>query len=160
MDYFEELRQYLLSKYKVGDILTLDELMDENKVGYIFSEAMDELTIYSTLLKAIDEVFELDKILFKVKDKQILTAKEQVYFTQYAELYMEHHINECFETLFLLEHDESELNRKHYSTKFQLQIEDAFNYARYAFKNLHGQEVKIGYIIKKVKLNSKNEMKN
>ena len=145
MDYFEELRQHLLSKYKVGDILTLEGLMDENKVGYS---------------KAIDEVFELDKILYKVKDKQILTAEEQVYFTQYAELYMEHHINECFEALFLLEHDESELNRKHYSTKFQLQIEDAFNYARYVFKNLHGQEVKIGYIIKKVKLNSKNEMKN
>ena len=160
MDYFKELRQHLLSKYKVGDILTLDELMSENKVGYIFFEAIDELIAYSTLLKAIDEVFELDKTLYKVKDKQVLTAKEQVYFTHYAELYMEHHINECFETLFLSEHDGSELNRKHYSTKFYLQIEDAFNYARYVFKYLHGKEVKIGYIIKKVKLNSKNEMKN
>lgn len=160
MDYFEELRQYLLSKYKVGDILTLDELMDENKIGYIFSEAMDELTTYSTLLKAIDEVFELDKILYKVKDKKILTVKEQVYFTHYAELYMDRHINEYFETLSLLENEENKLNRRHYSTKFQLQIEDAFNYARHVFKDLHGQETKIGYIIQKVKLNSKNEMKN
>lgn len=141
MDYFKELRQHLLSKYGASDIFNLYSLMEDKKINDLFPEVVDDFMRFYNVIKILDETFKVKTIYYK-DNKVPLTNEEKLRFLQLV---------------------------KHKYLQGAFDIRKAFNEARNDFIKLYNKDIKRGYavegikdwyIIKKVKLNLKNEMKN